>query len=650
MEIGGRPVTIGGIAKGVGMIEPHLATMFCFVATDAAVGARRAAAAPSAAAVDRSFNRVTVDGDQSTSDTVAILANGLAENAAARARAAAACGQFAPALEALTERLARMLVEDGEGATKLVDVRVRGRRTPPRRAERPRAAWPTRRWSRPRSTARDPNWGRIMMALGKSAARVDAGPGRHRLSARSRWSSAGVLREGVRLEPDPRDHGRARVRRSPSTSAWAGRGPHVDLRPHRGVRSDQREVHDANTITHAALRSVGGRTRRSAADAAGRRGGGKPNGRTAMAHLTMKELLEAGVHFGHQTKRWNPKMQKYIFGERNGIYIIDLQKTLKKFREALRLRARPGGRRAARPLRRARRSRRRRRCSRRPRRCGMFYVNQRWLGGTLTNFTTIRKSIARLKKLEEMSETGEFERLPKKEVLGLEREREKLEKSLVGIKKMDRLPSAVFIIDPRKEKIAVEEAQRLGDPDRRHRRHQLRSDRIDYPIPGNDDAIRAVRLITSRIGATPIARRSAGHAGAKRGGGGRGDGRGAGPATRRDRGRDADAGRTGAVAEAPTGHGRSWTRRDGEGAPRADRRRRDGLQGGAARPPASDLERAVEFLRKKGLADAPRSAHRDARDGVVGSYIHAGRQARRAGRGQLRDRLRRRAPTTSRSS
>ena len=163
-----------------------------------------------------------------------------------------------------------------------------------------------------------------------------------------------------------------------------------------------------------------------------------------MAALTMKELLEAGVHFGHQTKRWNPKMQKYIFGERNGIYIIDLQKTLK-------------------------------------------------------NFTTIRKSIARLKKLEEMKETGEFDRVSKKEALELDREREKLEKALIGIKMMESLPSAVFIIDPRKEKIAVAEAQRLAIPIVAIVDTNCDPTGIDYPVPGNDDAIRAVRLITSRV-------------------------------------------------------------------------------------------------------------------------------------------------------
>ncbi|MBI2216828.1 MAG: 30S ribosomal protein S2 [Candidatus Rokubacteria bacterium] len=217
-----------------------------------------------------------------------------------------------------------------------------------------------------------------------------------------------------------------------------------------------------------------------------------------MAALTMKELLEAGVHFGHQTKRWNPKMQKYIFGERNGIYIIDLQKTLKKFREAhafVRDLAAQGGT----VLFVGTKKQAQETVFDEANRCGMYYVNQRWLGGTLTNFTTIRKSIARLKKLEDMKETGEVERIPKKEALELERERQKLEKALVGIKAMESLPSAVFIIDPRKEKIAVAEAQRLGIPIVSIVDTNCDPTGIDYPVPGNDDAIRAVRLITSRV-------------------------------------------------------------------------------------------------------------------------------------------------------
>jgi small subunit ribosomal protein S2 len=217
-----------------------------------------------------------------------------------------------------------------------------------------------------------------------------------------------------------------------------------------------------------------------------------------MAALTMKELLEAGVHFGHQTKRWNPKMQKYIFGERNGIYIIDLQKTLKKFREAyafVRDLAAGGGT----MLFIGTKKQAQETVFEEAGRCGMFYVNQRWLGGTLTNFATIRKSIGRLKKLEEMKETGEFERVPKKEALELDREREKLEKALIGIKAMESLPSAVFIIDPRKEKIAVAEAQRLGIPIVAIVDTNCDPTGIDFPIPGNDDAIRAVRLITARV-------------------------------------------------------------------------------------------------------------------------------------------------------
>ena len=217
-----------------------------------------------------------------------------------------------------------------------------------------------------------------------------------------------------------------------------------------------------------------------------------------MAALTMKELLEAGVHFGHQTKRWNPKMQKYIFGERNGIYIIDLQKTLKKFREAyafVRDLAADGGT----VLFVGTKKQAQETVLEETTRCGQFYVNHRWLGGTLTNFTTIRKSIARLKKLDEMSETGEYERLPKKEVIGLERERAKLQSTLVGIKNMDRLPSAVFIIDPKKETIAVEEARRLSIPIVAIVDTNCDPSGIDYPVPGNDDAIRSVRLITSRI-------------------------------------------------------------------------------------------------------------------------------------------------------
>jgi small subunit ribosomal protein S2 len=191
-------------------------------------------------------------------------------------------------------------------------------------------------------------------------------------------------------------------------------------------------------------------------------------------------------------------MQKYIFGERNGIYIIDLQKTLKKFREAyafMRDLAAEGGS----VLFVGTKKQAQEAVLEEAARCSMFYVNHRWLGGTLTNFATIRKSIARLKKLDEMKETGEYERLPKKEVIVLEREREKLQHALIGIRNLDRLPSAIFIIDPKKETIAVEEAQRLAIPIVAIVDTNCDPSGIDYPIPGNDDAIRSVRLITSRI-------------------------------------------------------------------------------------------------------------------------------------------------------
>jgi small subunit ribosomal protein S2 len=191
-------------------------------------------------------------------------------------------------------------------------------------------------------------------------------------------------------------------------------------------------------------------------------------------------------------------MAKYIFGERNGIYIIDLQKTLKKFRDAYvfarNLAANGGSLLFVGTKKQAQET-----ISEEAGRCGMFYVNQRWLGGTLTNFTTIRKSINHLKRLDEMRETGEFERVTKKEALGLDRERAKLEKALVGIKQLDRLPSAVYVIDPRKERIAVAEAQKLAIPIIAIVDTNCDPTGIDYPIPGNDDAIRAIRLITSRI-------------------------------------------------------------------------------------------------------------------------------------------------------
>ena len=217
-----------------------------------------------------------------------------------------------------------------------------------------------------------------------------------------------------------------------------------------------------------------------------------------MSIISMKQLLEAGVHFGHQTRRWNPKMAEYIFTERNGIYIIDLQKTVKKIEETyefVKETVMEGGtilfvgtkKQAQESIREE------------AERCDMFYVNQRWLGGMLTNFKTIRKSIDRLKKLEQMREDGLYDVLPKKEVTRLINEEEKLTRNLSGIKNMDSLPDAVFIVDPRKEKIAVAEARKLGIPVIAIVDTNCDPDEIDYIIPGNDDAIIAVRLLTSKI-------------------------------------------------------------------------------------------------------------------------------------------------------
>ncbi|WP_406678689.1 30S ribosomal protein S2 [Moorella sp. ACPs] len=212
----------------------------------------------------------------------------------------------------------------------------------------------------------------------------------------------------------------------------------------------------------------------------------------------MKQLLEAGVHFGHQTRRWNPKMAPYIFTERNGIYIIDLQRTVKKIEEAynfVRDLARDGGK----ILFVGTKKQAQEAVKEEAERCGMFYVNVRWLGGTLTNFQTIRRRIERLKELERMEEEGTFEVLPKKEVARLRGEKEKLERYLGGIKEMKNLPDALFIIDPRKERIAVAEGRRLGIPIVAIVDTNCDPDEIDYVIPGNDDAIRAVRLLTSKM-------------------------------------------------------------------------------------------------------------------------------------------------------
>jgi small subunit ribosomal protein S2 len=212
----------------------------------------------------------------------------------------------------------------------------------------------------------------------------------------------------------------------------------------------------------------------------------------------MKELLEAGVHFGHQTRKWNPKMKEYIFGERNGIHIIDLQKTLKLFKEASRFVADAtsagktllfvGTKRQAQEA-----------IAEEARRCSMFYINQRWLGGLLTNNITIQKSIQRLKELEQMSQDGRYEMLTKKEVGKLERERKHLELNLSGIKEMAGLPDAIFVIDSNTEEIAVREARKLAIPVVAVVDTNCDPEQVNYPIPGNDDALRAIRLFTSKI-------------------------------------------------------------------------------------------------------------------------------------------------------
>jgi small subunit ribosomal protein S2 len=217
-----------------------------------------------------------------------------------------------------------------------------------------------------------------------------------------------------------------------------------------------------------------------------------------MSNITMKELLEAGVHFGHQTKRWNPKMKPYIFGARNGIYIIDLQKTVRLFKNAYNFVVDAakagetvlfvGTKKQAQDS-----------VAEEAQRCGMYYVNQRWLGGMLTNFSTVKQSIDRLKRLDAMFADGSIEAYTKKEALKLGKEREKLEKNLGGIKGMSRPPGVLFVIDPKNEEIAVCEAKKLGTQVVAIVDTNCDPDNIDYVIPGNDDAIRAIRLLTSKV-------------------------------------------------------------------------------------------------------------------------------------------------------
>ena len=217
-----------------------------------------------------------------------------------------------------------------------------------------------------------------------------------------------------------------------------------------------------------------------------------------MAVVSMKQLLEAGVHFGHQTRRWNPKMAKYIFTERNGIYIIDLQKTVKKAEEAYNF-VRSVAEAGDSVLFVGTKKQAQESIEQEAKRCEMFYVNQRWLGGMLTNFKTIQTRIAKLRKIEKMEADGDFAYLPKKEVIKLKAEQEKLEKNLSGIKDMKKLPGAMFVVDPRKEHIAVMEARALGIPVVAIVDTNCDPDEVDYAIPGNDDAIRAVKLIASKM-------------------------------------------------------------------------------------------------------------------------------------------------------
>ncbi|GAA3659477.1 30S ribosomal protein S2 [Asaccharospora irregularis] len=222
-----------------------------------------------------------------------------------------------------------------------------------------------------------------------------------------------------------------------------------------------------------------------------------------MSVISMKQLLEAGVHFGHQTRRWNPKMAQYIFTERNGIYIIDLQKTVKKVEEAYKFTkevaetGKPilfvGTKKQAQEA-----------IKEEAERCGMYYVNERWLGGMLTNHKTIQTRIKKLRELEKMEEEGVFNVLPKKEVIKLRAEKEKLEKYLNGIKDMPELPGAIFVVDPRKENIAIQEAHRLGIPVVGIVDTNCDPEQLDFAIPGNDDAIRAVKLITGAMATAVI--------------------------------------------------------------------------------------------------------------------------------------------------
>ncbi len=283
------------------------------------------------------------------------------------------------------------------------------------------------------------------------------------------------------------------------------------------------------------------------------------------AQITMKQLLEAGVHFGHQTKRWNPKMKPYIFGAHNGIYIIDLQQTVHLARSAFRFvadtvaRGEPllfiGTKKQAQDA-----------IEEEAKRCGQFFVTNRWLGGTLTNFKTIKAGIDRLKTLEKMAEDGTLDRLPKKEVAGLAREREKLEKNLGGIKELSRLPGCLFVVDPKKEHLAIHEARRLAIPIVALVDTNCDPEGIDHVIPGNDDAIRSIRLFAAKVADAAIegaARRAA---------------------------RLADQGEP---EEKPESHEPRWRER-GPGGPRVDVIRRPPVAASGAAPDAVEAPPAAE--------------------------------------------------------
>jgi len=301
--------------------------------------------------------------------------------------------------------------------------------------------------------------------------------------------------------------------------------------------------------------------------------------------VTMKELLEAGVHFGHQVRRWNPKMKEYIFGERNGIYIIDLQKTQRLFKEAVKFVTQKaldgssflfvGTKRQAQDA-----------VEEEAKRCGQFYVNQRWLGGLMTNFQTVQKSIQRMKDIEAMRVDGRFDALTKKERLGLDREHSALEKNLAGIRDMRSLPDVIFIIDSNKEEIAVHEANKLGITTVAIVDTNCNPDGIDFIVPGNDDALRAVRLFASKMADAIVE----GQQTVKEGGAEIGEGT------------DADAAAAAAPSDAPRDRGDKGR---GRGRPDRDRDRRGGRRTTYVPPGAPPLPETIEPVAAEAAPAAP---------------------------------------------